>query len=147
MKAGLACLVIALITPACGGEPGIPTLLVNDLCEFDGPTSVDEGEVRLTLQRTGLGDYGAAVVSLAEGHVPDDLTDHFETVSSDWDDRPDWIEVDYLLETRDEDLTPEDHVGETTVMTLVPGEHTVVCINYSDARSEVSETIEVRAVD
>lgn len=146
MKARVTCLVVALIASACGGDT-VPTLLVNDLCEFDGPTTVTAGEVRLTLQRTGLGDYAAAVVSIDEAHSPDDLTDHFATVSSDWDDHPDWITVEYLLETRDEELTPDDHVGETTVMTLAPGEETVVCINYSDSHSEVAATIEVQAAD
>lgn len=146
MKARLVCLVAALIASACGGET-VPTLMVNDLCQFDGPTSVEAGEVRLTLQRTGLGDYGAAMVSIDDSHGPGDLTEYFETASSDWNDRPDWITVSYLLETRDEDLTPEDHVGETTIMSLDPGEHTVVCINYSDSRSEVAETIEVQPDD
>lgn len=146
MKGRLTCLLIALVTAACGGDT-IPTLLVNDLCEFDGPTKVEAGDVRLTLQRTGLGDYGAAVVSIDEGHGPDDLADYFNTVSADWEDHPDWITVSYLLETRDEELTPEDHVGETTRMTLDAGEHTVVCINYSDSRSEVAARIEVQVAD
>lgn len=147
MRTCLVGVAIALVFSACGGDPEIPTLMVNDLCQFNGQRSVEEGQVRLTLQRTGLGDYGAAVVRFGDDRGSGDLIAHFETGSRDWDDRPDWIDVSYILETRDEDLTPGDHRGETTLMSLDPGEHAVVCINYSDVWSEVAGTIEVRARD
>lgn len=147
MRTGLVGLALALALAACGGDPEIPTLLVNDLCQFDGQSSVEEGQVRFTLQRTGLGDYGAAVVRFEDDRGSDDLITHFETVSRDWDDRPDWIEVRHFLETRDEDITPEDHRGVTTLVSLDPGEHAVVCIHLSDGRSDLAETIEVRARD
>jgi len=147
MRTRLVVVATVLVLAACGGDPEIPTLMVNDLCQFNGPSSVEEGQVRFTLQRTGLGDYGAAVVRFEDGRGSADLIAHFETGSRDWDDRPDWIDVSYLLETRDEDLTPEDHRGETTLMSLGPGEHALVCINLSDGWSEVAETIEVRARD
>jgi len=147
MRACVVGIAIALVFAACGGDPEIPTLMVNDLCQFDGPSSVDEGQVRLTLQRTGLGDYGAAVVRFGDGRGTGDLIAHFETGSRYWDDRPDWIDVSYILETRDEDLTRDDHTGETTLMSLDPGEHALVCIMLSDGWSEVAETIEVLARD
>lgn len=145
MRTGLMSVVAALMVAGCGGDSGIPILMVNDLCQYDGPDQVDEGEVRLTLQRTGLGDYGAAVVALEGGHDPEELVTHFEEVDSDWGARPDWVTVRHQLETRDEDLTSDDHTGETELISLPPGEHSVVCINFSDGRAGVAATIDVVA--
>ncbi len=142
MRFWLAAMALATAS-ACGADSGATTFLVNDQCQFEGPVAVEPGEVRFTLQRTGLGDYGAAVVTFEGDHGPDDLSAHFESVSGVWDDRPDWVTVEYFLETYDEDITPDDHMGETTLMDLGPGEHTVVCINFSDDRAEVAETVAV----
>ncbi len=143
MRAGLVGVAIALVLAACGGDPEIPTVLVNDQCRFDGPTRVEEGAVRFTLQRTGLGDYGAAVVHFQDGHGVAELEDHFERVTQVWDERPEWIGVRYLLQVDDDELTSPR--GETVVMDLQPGEHAVVCIdyNYPEDRARVAAQLEV----
>lgn len=127
----------------CGGDSDIPTLLVTDECVVDGPRTVAEGETRLTLQRTGLGDYGAALVHFDEGHVVSDLEEHFEGVSQVWERRPDWVRVRYFLEVNDDDVASPS--GDTVVMDLRADEYAVVCINFSDDRAGVPATLEVVA--
>jgi hypothetical protein len=124
---------------ACGGDPAIPTLLVNDQCEYDGPERVVEGPSRLTLQRAGLGDYRAALVRLQDGHDASDLEEHFETVSHIWEDRPDWLVVRYVVEVDDSNVG-RPH-GDTVVMSVEPGDHGVVCI--TDERASVAANLEV----
>lgn len=147
MHSKVMAFALTLMVTACGGEPEIPTLMVNDQCQFDGPGIVEEGTLRFTLQRTGLGDYGGAVVRFEADMGTADLATHFETTSRDWSDRPDWIVVSALLETRDEDITPDDNRGETTLISLQPGEHAVVCIDLSNGRSDVVERVTVVSAD
>lgn len=136
----VAGLAMALLV-GCGDDPDIATVLVTDECVVDGPRAVAEGDTRLTLQRTGLGDYGAALVQFDDGHVVSDLEDHFEDVSQVWEQRPDWVRVRYFLEVNDDDVTSPS--GDTVVMDLRAGDYAVVCINFSDDRAGVPATLEV----
>lgn len=144
MRVGLVVVGTAMaLLAACGDDSDIATVLVTDECVVDGPRTVAEGGTRLTLQRTGLGDYGAALVHFDDGHVVSDLEEHFEDVSQVWEERPDWVRVRYFLEVDDDDVTSPS--GDTVVMDLRAGEYAVVCINFSDDRAGVPATLEVVA--
>ncbi|HUG09273.1 MAG TPA: hypothetical protein VMP13_10340 [Acidimicrobiia bacterium] len=135
-------LVMSLLT-ACGDDSEVPTVLVTDQCRVEGPQRVAEGSTRLTLQRTGLGDYGAAVVHFDNGHVLSELEAHFDEVSQVWEERPEWVRIRYFLEVDDDDVTSP--TGDTVMMDLQPGEYAIVCINFSDDRARVPVTLEVVA--
>lgn len=115
--------------------------MVTDECGYEGPTTVAEGDARLTLQRSGLGDYGAAMVLFEDGYEVSDLEAYFADVTQSWEDRPDWVVVRHLLEVNDDSVASPQ--GDTVVMDLQPGDYAIVCINYSDDRAEVAAQVEV----
>lgn len=138
------CLTVGVLC-GCGSDAEIPTLLVTDDCSLTGPATLEEGTARLTLQRSGLGDYGAALVLIPEGHTTGDLEDHFAGVSPKWDDRPDWVRLRYVVQVDDTDVNSVS--GDTVLMSLEPGSHAVVCIDYSDDSAEVAADVIVTAND
>lgn len=142
-KIALAPILAMLALVACGSDPAVPTLLVTDVCGFDGPTTLRGGTARLTLQRTGLGDYGAVVARLEDGHDVADLEEHFSTVSEIWDERPEWLVINYSVQVDDTDV--DSPTGDTELIRLNPGSYAVVCINYSDDRAGVASAVEVIA--
>lgn len=140
---GIVFSIVVLV--ACGSDPETPTLLVTDRCSYTGPETLQAGTARLTLQRSGLGDTGAAMVLLLDDHSADELRSHFEEVSPVWDERPDWARLRYVVEVDDSNTNSAS--GDTVLMSLEPGDHALVCIDYSDDEAEVAASIEVTAVD
>lgn len=138
-------MIVLAIVSACSATEEMPTLLVTDECRYDGPTTMAAGAARLTLQRTGLGDYGAAVVRFQDGHEVSDLENHLEGVTRVWEERPEWVRVRYLVQVDDDDVTSPQ--GDTVVMDLQPDHYAVVCINYSDDRADVAARLEVVPAD
>jgi len=144
MRVGVVVLGMAMaLLAGCGADSDVATVLVTGECVVDGPRRVTEGDTRLTLQRTGLGDYGAALVHFDDGHVVSDLEAYFEDVSQVWEERPEWVRVRYFLEVDDDDVASSS--GDTVVMDLRAGEYAVVCINFSDELARVPATLEVVA--
>ena len=141
MSARLVTIALALAIVAACGDPPTPNLLVTDQCRYDGPGTIIEGEARLTLQRTGLGDYGAAVVRFPNGNELSDLEALLEEDTPIWENWPDWVQVRYLLEVNDDTVTSPQ--GNTVLMELQPDGYALVCINFSDENAAVAATVEV----
>jgi hypothetical protein len=138
------CLAVGALS-GCGSDAEIPTLLVTDECSLTGPATLDEGTARLTLQRSGLGDHGAALVQITEGHTTAELEEHFADVSPIWGERPDWVRLRYVVQVEDTNVNSES--GDTVLMSLEAGQHAVVCIDYSDDSAQVAADLTVTPND
>lgn len=140
--AGVALILGMIAATACGDDSAVPTVLVIDECNVNGPSRVADGFTRLTLQRSGLGDIRATLVILEDGHLVSELEEHFERVDRAWEQRPDWARVRYVLEVDDDAGSPR---SDTVLMELDPGEHAIVCINLSNGR--VAKPVALQVVD
>jgi len=140
--------IVALVAfPAlvlsCGQvDPVIMTVAMPD-CVYQGPISIMEGNVRLSLTLNGLGDAGAGLVRFPGDETYDSLVDHLGKVSDRWDDLPSRVEP--LVELRLSDREGVDGVEETT--RLDAGRYAVICIDHpydgSDAIARLATSLEV----
>jgi hypothetical protein len=115
--------MIVVTTAGCSGG-GMETLLVTSECVFNGPEQMEEGPVRLTLNQEGLGETGAVIVQILDDRTYQELTTHFEDVSPQWGERPDWLRVKASLSV------DGGTASASTSATLASGTHAVICIRY-----------------
>lgn len=95
-------------------------------CIYGGPSAMEEGNARVSLNLNGIGDAGVVLVELASERTYADLERHF-TNDGRWAGRPTWISG--LLELRLDSSQGLDGLEETVELTA--GNHAIVCLDYS----------------
>jgi hypothetical protein len=139
----VALVALPALVLSCGQvDPVIMTVAMPD-CVYQGPISIMEGNVRLSLTLNGLGDAGAGLVRFTGEETYDSLVDHLGTVSDRWDDLSSRVEP--VVELRLSDREGVDGVEETA--RLDAGRYAVICIDHpydgSDATARPATSLEV----
>lgn len=117
---------VCLVTLAACGQVE-PVLLAVGMpgCAYQGPASMREGEISLSLTLNGLSDVGAAVVELGNDNTYEEL-ETFLATDTPWEDRPGWVVP--IIELRLDDTEGRDGVEGT--VDLDEGSYAVVCIEH-----------------
>ncbi len=142
-RLGRLSVVLALILAACGQVE--PVLLAVGMpgCAYQGPASMREGEVSLSLTLNGLGDVGAAVVALGDDNTYEELQTFLAT-DTPWEARPGWVAP--VIELRLDDTEGLDGVEGTAQ--LDEGSYAVVCIDHpydqEDSRATAASPLSVK---
>lgn len=117
--------VLTLVVTACGQvEPVLAHITMPD-CTYQGTTSMEEGEISLSLGLNGIADAGAILVELAGDNTYDDLVRHID-VSDDLSDLPNWVET--VIDLRLSDFEGVEGVESST--NLSAGSYAVICVDY-----------------
>lgn len=118
--------VLILVVTACGQvEPVLAHVTMPD-CTYQGPTSMEEGEISLSLSLNGLADAGVVLVELVDDTTYDDLATHIETVTDQLSDLPPWVEE--IIDLRLSDF--EGVGGVESSADLSAGDYGVICVDY-----------------
>lgn len=140
-----ALLFLGVALAACGQVDPVVMSVGMVECVYQGPSSMEVGNARVTLTLHGLGRGGLSLVELADGKTHHDLSDHFETVSEVWDERPDWAESKGLLEVSDQ----EGVTADSRNFGMSPGAYAFVCIDYpydgTEPTSRVAASLRVNS--
>lgn len=118
--------VLTLVVAACGQvEPVLAHVTMPD-CTYQGATSMEEGEISLSLTLNGLADSGVVLAELADGNTYDDLANHFDAVSNELSELPAWVEP--VIELRLSDFEGVEGVEESAG--LEAGSYAMICVDY-----------------
>jgi hypothetical protein len=118
--------VAALLAVGCAQVD--PVLLAVEMpgCVYQGPPTMAEGDVRLSLRLNAVADAGAALVELPGQESVGELSDHLDAVDPRWEHLPEWAST--VVEVRID--SGEGGRGGEETLTLAPGTYAVVCIEY-----------------
>lgn len=131
---------LLLLLVACGQVDPVLMPVSMPECIYQGPSSMREGDARVSLTFNGIGESGVALVELAGEGRFDELTAHFEA-DPRWSERPSWVSpvVELRLDSGGE--------GVQETVALSAGSYAVVCIEYmegdANGRSRTAARIEV----
>ncbi len=146
LNSRLAALTASIALVSCGQADPVLMPVSMPECIYQGPSSMEEGNARISLRLNGLGESGAALVQLTEDRSFDELRAHFEN-DSRWSRQPSWART--VTELRLERGMGLDDDGVARTVDLSAGSYAVVCIEYPEGEDEGSAhseaEIEVKA--
>ena len=118
--------VLALVVAACGQvEPVLAHVTMPD-CTYRGATTMEEGEISLSLTLNGLANAGVVLVRLDGDKGYDDLAGHIDSVSDELAGLPNWVET--LIDLRLSDFEGVDGVEGSAG--LEAGSYALICVDY-----------------
>lgn len=118
--------VLTLVVAACGQvEPVLAHVTMPD-CTYQGATSMQEGEISLSLTLNGLANAGVVLAELDGDNTYDELANHIDAGSNGLSDLPTW--VDEVIDLRLSDF--EGVEGVESSAELVAGSYALICVDY-----------------
>lgn len=118
--------ILIPIVAACGQvEPVLMHVTMPD-CTHQGPTSMVDGELSLSLSLNGLVDAGARLVELTGDRTYSDLESHIDEVSADLSDLPPWAQE--VIDLRLSASQGMDGVEDTA--RVAEGDYALLCVDY-----------------
>lgn len=125
-RTAVAVCALATLLVACGQVDPVLMPVSMPECIYQGPSSMREGSVRLSLTLNGMADAGVALVEIDQDHTPAALSDHLAGAAG-WENAPSWVST--RAELHLDSASGRDGVDETVALT--EGSYAVVCIDYS----------------
>ncbi|MGD2060845.1 MAG: hypothetical protein PVF87_08280 [Acidimicrobiia bacterium] len=121
----IAAVLIVILAACAQVEPVLLQVTMPD-CTYMGETSIEEGEISLSLRLNGLADAGVLVAELSGEHAYGDLATHVEEISDELADLPTWAET--VVDLRLSDSEGIDGVERSA--RLSEGDYAVICVDY-----------------
>lgn len=95
-------------------------------CTYLGPTSIEKGEISLSLKLNGLSDAGVLLAELSGEHSYADLVTHIEETSDELADLPTWVET--VIDLRLSDFEGVDGIEGSA--RLFDSDYALICVDY-----------------
>lgn len=115
-----------LILVACSASDTSEMVVNANSCAHEGPETMIEGDIRVSVSMSGLGNAGVSIVRLDEEKTLADLVAYHEQTPDAVENPPGWIETQVTMRIGDRYAA----TGDSQTIALTPGEYVVLCLDY-----------------